>query len=438
MVGMRTIAIIGGGASGLAAAVAAGEAARERQADVRVRVFEADARVGRTILATGNGRCNFSNASIDAALYQGSDFVEEVLARFEEAMAASDEGDASAVRAAGGAATSPSSFPNGVVRFFERQGLLWREEGEGRLYPQANKASVVLDVLRSSAQAAGVVEERCETRIVAVEPPREPGRPFTLRTAEGVFERADAVIVSCGGRLSQALLPDIFEFRQTRPVLCPIAVAKRDAKATRELNNIRVKGSLALRRDGVVRAVETGEVMFRKFGLSGIAAFNLSRLMAPGDEVLVDFLPAMPAAEMGGFLRRRCDDLGAIYGPGLTGAQLLRGMVLPLVADVLLKRCGLDGDSPLAAAGDDGLARLVTTLKAFALTVEGPAEPEHAQVHRGGFDPWAFDPATLEALALPGLHVVGEALDVDAPCGGYNLHWAWATGILAGWHCVTG
>lgn len=429
---MRTIGIIGGGAAGLAAAVAAAEAARECGADVHVRLFEADARVGRSILATGNGRCNFSNASIDAGVYRNGDYVRDVLEGFERTQGEGDHGGGDR------AGDCASGCPNGVVAFFERHGLLWREEGEGRLYPQANKASVVLDVLRASAAAAGLAEERCQTPIAVVEPPRSQGRPFTLRTSQGVFERADAVVVACGGRVARTLLPDAFEFRPTRPVLCPIAVTKSDAKAVRELNNIRVKGSLTLRRDGEMLAVETGEVMFRKFGLSGIAAFNLSRLVEPGDELVVDFLPAVAADEAPDFLRQRRDALGAIYGPRITGGQLLRGMVLPLVADVLLKRCGLDGEAPLSAASADAPARLAEVLKAFTLTVEGPAEPEHAQVQRGGFDPWAFDPATLEALAVPGLHVVGEALDVDAPCGGYNLHWAWATGILAGRHCVTG
>lgn len=460
---MKTIAIIGGGAAGLAAAVAAGEAARAQGIRACVRVFEASDRVGRPILATGNGRCNFSNAHIDPAVYRNGDFVEEALAQFEREMAggvAGRGGGGGGVRADGSACGSSDSVrtgssdgvrdgaraaglariaaPNGVVRFFEQHGLAWREEGEGRLYPQANKASVVLDVLRSCAQATGAVEERCCASIAAVEPPRSAGRPFTLRTAEGVFERADAVIVACGGRVARDLLPGSFAYAEPRPLLCPLAVSPADARVVRELNNIRAKGALTLRRGGEVLAVEVGEVMFRKFGVSGIAAFNLSRLAAPGDELLVDLLPHLAAGEVPGLLRERQTTLAELYGAELTWGSLMRGMLLPQVSDVLLGLAGLEPDGVVRVGEDAAVARLASLLKAWPLGVAGPAEPEHAQVHRGGYDPWAFSPVTFEALAVPELHVVGEALDIDAPCGGYNLHWAWASGIMAGRHAAVG
>lgn len=448
---MKTIAIIGGGAAGLAAAVAAGEAARAQGIRACVRVFEASDRVGRPILATGNGRCNFSNAHIDPAVYRNGDFVEEALAQFEREMPGGVAGrGGGGVRADGSACGSSDGVrdgaraaglariaaPNGVVRFFEQHGLAWREEGEGRLYPQANKASVVLDVLRSCAQATGVVEERCCAPIAAVEPPRDAGCPFTLRTAEGVFERADAVIVACGGRVARELLPGLFAYAEPRPLLCPLAVSPADARVVRELNNIRAKGALTLRRGGDVLAVEVGEVMFRKFGVSGIAAFNLSRLAAPGDELLVDLLPHLAAGEVPGLLRERQATLAELYGAELTWGSLMRGVLLPQVSDVLLGLAGLEPDGVVRVGKDAAVARLASLLKAWPLGVAGPAEPEHAQVHRGGYDPWAFSPATFEALAVPGLHVVGEALDIDAPCGGYNLHWAWASGIVAGCHAV--
>ncbi len=448
---MKTIAIIGGGAAGLAAAVAAGEAARAQGIRACVRVFEASDRVGRPILATGNGRCNFSNAHIDPAVYRNGDFVEEALAQFEREMPGGVAGrGGGGVRADGSACGSSDGVrdgaraaglariaaPNGVVRFFEQHGLAWREEGEGRLYPQANKASVVLDVLRSCAQATGVVEERCCAPIAAVEPPRDAGCPFTLRTAEGVFERADAVIVACGGRVARELLPGLFAYAEPRPLLCPLAVSPADARVVRELNNIRAKGALTLRRGGDVLAVEVGEVMFRKFGVSGIAAFNLSRLAAPGDELLVDLLPHLAAGEVPDLLRERQATLAELYGAELTWGSLMRGMLLPQVSDVLLGLAGLEPDGVVRVGKDAAVARLASLLKAWPLGVAGPAEPEHAQVHRGGYDPWAFSPATFEALAVPGLHVVGEALDIDAPCGGYNLHWAWASGIVAGCHAV--
>ncbi|WP_241156636.1 MULTISPECIES: aminoacetone oxidase family FAD-binding enzyme [unclassified Adlercreutzia] len=436
---MRTLAIIGGGAAGLAAAVAAAECARADagvrangdggasspagafaastlDAGVRVVVLEADERVGRSILATGNGRCNFSNARIDPKLYRNAKFAEAVLGN-AEALADGREPSRRARFAPGPGAA--------VLDFFAAHGLMWREESEGRLYPQANKASVVLDVLRAAAAAAGV-EMRCDVRVDVVEPPRGPGRPFTLRLHDGAFFRADAVVVACGGRVARAMLPDALAFREQRPVLGPIAT---ETRLVRQLDNIRVRGALELRRAGELLRREQGEVMFRKYGVSGIAAFNLSRDARPGDELAVDFLPRVELASAPDFLARRRAQLASLFGDALTCEDFLRGMVLPQVAHVLLESLGYEDAAPLASASLDDLAR---ALKRFALVVEGPGDERQCQVTRGGFDVAGFDMRTLEARAVPGLYVAGEALDVDAPCGGYNLHWAWASGLLAG------
>lgn len=422
-----TLAIIGGGAAGLAAAVAAGERLdRMRRAEggrrareverTRITVYEADDRVGRTILATGNGRCNFSNAHIDASLYRNASFVDNVLLAFE--LRANAEVPAQR--------TPATAQRNGVLGFFADHGLLWREEGEGRLYPLANKASVVLDVLRAAVAHAGV-EERCGARVERVELPRAAGKPFTLRMADGAFERADAVIVACGGRVARTMLSDAFAYAAPQPVLGPLAT---DAHFARQLDNIRVKAALELWRGDACVHREEGEVLFRKYGVSGVCVFNMSRLARPGDELAIDFLPAVPADEAAAFLSARRKRLASHADGALTCGDFLRGMVLPQVAHVLLERAGLREEDACDRATACALAPL---LKGFRLTVEGIGDARQCQVQRGGFAPAAFDVRTLAAHDAPGLHVVGEALDVDAPCGGYNLHWAWASGLLAGW-----
>ena len=133
-------------------------------------------------------------------------------------------------------------YPNGVLGFFSDHGLMWREEGEGRLYPLANKATSVLDCLRAACAAAGV-EERVECEIAAVEPPRAEGSPFTLRLADGRFERAGAVIVAVGGAIARGLLPEGVPFREPEPTLGPLATEPR---WPRRLDNIRVRGALEL------------------------------------------------------------------------------------------------------------------------------------------------------------------------------------------------
>ncbi|MDO4291565.1 MAG: aminoacetone oxidase family FAD-binding enzyme, partial [Eggerthellaceae bacterium] len=395
---------------------------RTAREDVRVVLFERDERVGRSILATGNGRCNFSNAHVAPDVYRNERFVAAALAATE----------ARAAREIPSQRKSSTAYPTAVLGFFSDLGLLWREEAEGRLYPLANKASVVLDVLRAAAAAASV-EERVNAEVVRVEPPRAAGRPFTLRMADGAFERADAVIAACGGTVARDLLPGVVKFHEMQPVLGPLAT---DARLVRQLDNIRVKGAVSLRRAGKELARERGEIMFRKYGVSGVCVFNLSRLARPGDELLVDFVPWVRAVDMEAFLNARRKRLMATRGTGagaLTCGDFLRGMVLPQVAHVLLQSAGLREEDAYTRDTTPLVAQL---LKGFALRVEGIGDARQCQVHRGGFDVGGFDARSCEARALPGLFAAGEALDVDAPCGGYNLHWAWSSGMLAGWNAV--
>lgn len=409
---MKKLAIVGGGAAGLAAAVAAGERARELGVPLDVTVFERDDRVGRSILATGNGRCNFSNSQIRFYRYHNHEFVGEVIGR----IAGVDDDDE-------------------VHAFFREHGLAWREEADGRQYPQANKASVVVDVLRASAAAAGA-REACEQEIVAIDPPKAADKPFTLKMKDGVLERADAVVVACGGRAMSALEVVGLRAHGLRPVLGPLRCCDEDVKLTRELDNIRVRCDVSLMRehDGELAqvAAERGELMFRKYGVSGICVYDLSRLAEPGDELRINFLPDFDPFEpkqVEAFLAERLEALGKHFGGGLTYEDMLRGLLLPRVYEALMKRSGVALDAPFERRGIPALGAMLTK---FGLKVADVGDPDQCQVRRGGFDVSDFDPRTMEATSIPGLYAAGEALDVDGPCGGYNLHWAWASGLKAG------
>ena len=414
---MGRLAIIGGGAAGLAAAVTAARELRLLGVPGDVAVYEADERVGRSILATGNGRCNFSNARIDAGAYRNAAFVEAALGALaacsEEMAGLAPEG------------TCGAAGPDPVHAFFAGLGLVWREEGEGRLYPLANKATSVLDVLRAAAADFGVAEA-CGRRAVRLDVPDRPGGRFHLRFADGTVGHADAVVLATGGRTARELLPEGIGFAAARPVLGPLRTA---TDVVRHLNNLRVRCAVTLAGpDGAPKAREAGELLFRDYGVSGIAVFNLSRFAEPGDRLLVDLLPQVPEDGCAAFLHARRRRLAFGDRP-LSREAFLRGMLLPAVARAVLEEAGLAPGAPLAKRDVAVLAR---ALKAFPLEVRGIGDERQCQVRCGGADVAAFDPRTLEARAVPGLHVVGEALDVDAPCGGYNLHWAWASGSCAG------
>ena len=404
---MGRLAIIGGGAAGLAAAVTAARELRLLGVPGDVAVYEADERVGRSILATGNGRCNFSNARIDAGAYRNAAFVEAALG----ALAACSEEMAGLVPEG----TCGAAGPDPVHAFFAGLGLVWREEGEGRLYPLANKATSVLDVLRAAAADFGAAEA-CGRRAVRLDVPDRPGGRFHLRFADGTVGHADAVVLATGGRTARELLPEGIGFAAARPVLGPLRTA---TDVVRHLNNLRVRCAVTLAGpDGAPKAREAGELLFRDYGVSGIAVFNLSRFAEPGDRLLVDLLPQVPEDGCAAFLHARRRRLAA-GGRPLSREASLRGMLLPAVARAVLEEAGLAPGAPLAKRDVAVLAR---ALKAFPLEVRGIGDERQCQVRRGGADVAAFDPRTLEARAVPGLHVVGEALDVDAPCGGYNLH----------------
>lgn len=407
---MYDIAVIGGGASGLACAVAACEGALRRgQALPSIIILEAADKIGRPILRSGNGRCNFSNADIRPEAYNDPHGFKMV------AKALDERGE------------YLSSSVNPVVGFFERLGLIWREESEGRLYPLANKASVVLDVLRSPLLRFGV-EVRLSAVVERIVPPKADRSHFTVHLQGGELLRARKAVLAAGGSTGPLGLDRFLPYAQPVPILGPLVT---DNRFTRPLDNIRVRCSASLLRQGIRLGEERGEVLFRKYGVSGIAIFNLSRLAQPGDVIRLDLLPddADPCALMGSRLKT----LSQVMAKTPSNYELLQGAVLPLVADQALKGLGLEGAE---SATEESAVRLAERLSAFDLPVKGIGDADLCQVHRGGFSLDAFDPETLEAKTVPGLHVLGEALDIDGTCGGFNLHWAFATGMLAGWSLV--
>lgn len=422
------IAIVGGGAAGLAAAVVAGETLRGSGAG-RVVLCEASDRVGRSILATGNGRCNFSNAQLtDEALcdaealrpfYHNAAFVAQVFAALERLSLFERD------------MPERESFSlgrsNAVLRFFAEHGLVWREEGEGRLYPLANKASSVLDVLRAAVDAAQVdVRTEFSMRRIA----RGSG-DYLLTADDGCEIRARQVIIAVGGSVSKDLAESLgLSFSEQRPVLGPLAVDAKGKRLTKRLDNIRVKATATLLREDIPLACEQGEALFRSYGLSGIAVFDLSRYAQEGDEVSLDLLPQVPLARTAHHLRLRAERLRDQGARPVTYEDVLRGMVLPKVAAVLCERARVRPDDAYDAEGGEHLARVLHDLR---FTVEGLGDVRQCQVERGGIAVADFVPATLETASAPGLYAAGEALDVDAACGGFNLHWAWASGLLAGY-----
>lgn len=402
---MARIAIVGGGAAGLISAI---EAARR---GVEAVVFESADRVGKKILATGNGRCNMGNAFVSGGDYNRPAFVDDVLQALP---------------------------PDEVAAFFADAGLLAFEEDEGRIYPYSNKATTVLDTLRLCMDEAGV-EVRCGCAVRAVEPV-DGCDGWSVLLSDGVCERFDAVVVSVGGAPAKGLVPDDIKYIPTHPVL---AALKTDTSSIKGLSGIRVRARLYLDaepadlRDAWMDVVDpdyeadyegpetNGEVLFRDYGISGIAAFDMSRHARPGQMVFIDLLPDLDPQHKVDFIWDQ-----VISHPSRSAAQILSGMLPSRVARAVAAAAGLDPDEPIVAEQEAVVLAMAT--ESFGLTVKGVADPKQAQVMRGGYAVKAFDAATMECKKHPGLFVAGEALDIDGRCGGFNLHWAWTSGMLAG------
>lgn len=420
------IVIIGGGASGLAAAISGA------RAGARVCVLERDVEAGLSILATGNGRCNISNAKLDARRYRHPDVVRSVFGTHPE---------------------------TDIETFFSSLGLMFAEEGEGRLYPITRRAESVRDVLLAACKREGVEIRACSELVAVcaaeeeaegvVEGTRweltvsEPASPLSFkrgRDAKAAIRNARkaaaeaprtqrvlntrALIVACGGASEPVCQVLDIPYQPTEPVLCPIACHLNHAQAPNldTLDGLRLHAMLTLVRGGAAVAFEEGEVLFRAYGISGIAAFNLSRRIQAGGTIELDLFPTMNTTQ----LSRALQDRERMIGPYTGNPAWFDGLLARPLAEVI---CKLTGNI------DQPLAQLTSLLHHLALRMNGTTEHAQAQVQRGGIP---FDTVDLNTLAIqsdpamPGLFACGEALDMDADCGGYNLAWAWLTGIRAG------
>lgn len=378
------VAIVGGGAAGLVAAIASA------RAGACVTLLEAGSRVGRKILASGNGRCNLTNTAAAPDAYNAPGFVAPVLAEFP---------------------------CEAVVAFFRDLGLLTYADDEGRVYPVTNAANSVLDVLRLECAHLGV-EERFGFEAARIE---RSDDGFIVRSREGGASRAGAVIVASGGGAS--VLESLGHAREPLwPVLVPLAT---DTRSIRGLSGVRVRcAGHILDSTGARVASERGELLFRDYGVSGIMILDLSRVALPGLTLSLDFFPDIDPAGMERLLSERIDRLG-----WRSAGTFFSGMLHTRIAQAVLRVAEVPLDTPATSLDAPALARL---LKDFSLPITGTGDPAQAQVTRGGARLDGFDPATMESRLAPGVFAAGEVLDVDGRCGGFNLHWAWTSGIVAG------
>lgn len=396
------VAIIGGGAAGMMAALTAAE-----WTDSSVVLLERQSRLGRKLLATGNGRCNLSNLHCAPQHYHGRspDFVRPALDAFG---------------------------PEDTLACFQRLGLLCRAEDSGRVYPLSDQANSVLDTLRLALDGFGVtVRTDCQVTAIA---PQSSG--FLLTTSAGTLF-ADKVIVTAGGAASPKLggTRDGYQLLRSLGHRCtklyPSLVQLRtDTTYTRALKGVRAEAAVTLKNGQAVVAQQRGEVQFTDYGVSGPVIFELSRAAVTEEGPLtlsLDLVESLSQVELVELLAEKQQLL-----PGLTLENLLTGVLHNRLGRTVLRYSGRKLTQSVSALSRRDLAHIARSCKAFQLEVTGNQGLEHAQVTAGGLRTDQFHPETLESRCCPGLYAAGEVLDVDGDCGGFNLQWAWSSGRLAG------
>ncbi len=352
----------------------------------KVRLIEKNSEPGRKLLATGNGRCNLTNTGCKGA--------EETLS------------------------------------FFEGLGLLTRTEEEGRVYPYSEQASAVRDALVNELEELKV-EIICGTEVKAVDK-QESG--FLAATADGKEFRSDALILAAGGKAGPQYGSTGDGYRFAKAFghsvvrLMPSLVQMvSDEPVFKELKGVRAKGQARLIRDEKVIGAETGEIQFTEEGLSGICIFNLSRKYVRGDIIGIDLFPGYEEDDLEEILSRRAGALG-----NRTMIQFFNGMLHKKLIPVVLDKLSLDKDRKAAGLGPKEIRETVRFVKGWDILISGTKGWKDAQVTAGGVDLKEVDPETMESRLVPGLYFAGEILDYDGDCGGYNLQWAWSSGLIAG------
>lgn len=397
------IIVIGGGAAGMAAAIeAAGLGAK-------VTLLERMDRIGKKLLATGNGRCNLMNTG--APCYPGGEaFAHAVLDRC------------------------------GVkeqTAFWHEVGLRLREEDGGRVYPASGQASTVLDALRLALENRHVDVMTG----AAVKDIRPCKHGFTVVTEEQSL-RCDKVILAGGGCAQPKLGSDgslwsIMEklghtLVKPKPALTQIMTETLPIKG---LSGIRVKAEVAVVKGASILHQESGEVLFADYGVSGVCVMQCARFAEQGSVIRLNLLRGMGFADAKQaeeeILRRR--DAWADQPM----EKLMTGLCMPKLAGSLCMEAGIRfRDRVIGSLKNSEAAVLARVLEAFQLPVKGVKGFETAQVTAGGLDVNEFDRETMESRLVPGLHAAGEMLDVDGTCGGFNLMFAFGSGLIAARACM--
>ena len=390
--------IVGGGASGLMCAITA----KRQNPKLNIAIIEKNDRVGKKLLSTGNGRCNLTNTRISAEKYVGSLNAKSLFEKYD------------------------ATF---LLREFKSLGLLTFADSEGRVYPVSRQASSVLDVLRFACNRYGV-EIFCGEQIRTL---KHENGGFHIKAAESEFF-GKKIVIACGSKAAPKLggnasgadyLRNLgLAVEPFQPALCPVQVKSDVLKS---LKGLRAAGNVSLLRNGKPVKTECGEIQFADGALSGICVFNLSLYAKNGDIISIDLLPDYSEKELYNILISN-KELFA----GLTADNLMTGILQKRLSQAVMKQSGMKDFSRLCGKLTDiEIKKAARTLKSMDFAVTELSGFEHAQCAKGGVKANELSEC-FESKKVRNLYVCGEAVDICGECGGFNLHFAFISGMIVG------
>ena len=400
---MKKIIVVGGGASGLVAAIIA----KRHGSDVTI--IERNAKLGKKILATGNGRCNFTNVDALPIHYNNPSFVKSVFDSFS---------------------------PSETLLFFKSLGITPKIEDLGKTYPLSEQASSITDVLIYEIKRLGI-EVIYEKVILSA---HKETQGFVLYDQQGETYHCDRLIVATGGLALPQSGSDGTGYQiakdlghEITPLFPALVKLKLDSPYLKVLDGVKFPGFVSLIHQNQIIQTEFGDILFTKYGISGPTILQLSRkanaLLQEHQTIYVDvkLVSELNPAD----IEQRLMDL-----KNLPVELALLGLINRKLVSVVLKEARLMADVTIEQLNPMQIKRLAQLLTSMKFKVTGSKGYEEAQVTAGGVNVNDIQPKTLESKKSKGLYFAGEIIDIDGLCGGYNLQWAWSSGYVAGLHAT--
>lgn len=400
---MRHVAVIGGGAAGMMAAITA---ARE---GVKVTILEHKDRIGKKILSTGNGRCNFTNTFQTPACYRSDnrDFAWNIIQKFNVEK---------------------------TISFFKELGI-YPKDRNGYLYPYSDQAAAILEVLQIEIAKLDICV-MTEINVLDIQPVKRGIRVTTDKKTITV----DSVILACGSKAAPVTGSDGSGYQLAKllghrivPVLPSLVQLRCAEKFYKSISGVRVQGTVEIYADDISLASDTGEIQLTNYGISGIPIFQVSRYAAKAIyqkqsvTAVLNFMPDMNKDEFLSFLQERIT-----LCPHKTLDEFFIGIFPKKLCELWIRLSRLPKEMRVSDLSGEQLEKLVLLIQHLRTHITETNAFEQAQICCGGVDTTEINPDTLESNYVPGIYFAGELLDVDGICGGYNLQWAWSSGFVAG------